>query len=192
MILLLLAASCGQVSNPRQQLAKADTVVKRDAEVETEWADTDCVRGKAEPIVDKHIYPNVQFGMNKDHVTAKETVALGNGDTMTIDNVGCEYYINSFTFITSRFKDDTTNVTAWAAHAVAMLNEVAPALNTPINVKGGILALSKEMKQGKSILLNKEIDYGSGEIRSFVVLERIGRQANGKYVVVVSFDYGPL
>ena len=58
----------------------------------------DCFRSKAGNIIDKEIYPNSVFSLNPDNLTAIEFVELKNGDILTIENTGCEYFILNFIF----------------------------------------------------------------------------------------------
>jgi hypothetical protein len=62
-----------------------------------------CVRGQAEPVVKKLVYPNSQFQLQADSLTAIEIVNFSNGDKLIIRNWGCESYILTFRFEASRF-----------------------------------------------------------------------------------------
>ena len=77
-------------------------------EIEQEQS-KDCVRGQAEPVIQKEDYPNTTFILQADSLTAIETVTFDNGDKLIIRNWGCEYYVLTFCFETTKFQQDTTN-----------------------------------------------------------------------------------
>jgi len=150
----------------------------------------DCTRGKPEPVIKKEIYPKASF-----HIKGKigyEEALLKSGDKLTIENKGCEYYVLQFRFETSRFKADATNSKYWAKAAVVFMSDIKSAIDAPIDLNKGILALNSYYIKNKRPTLGKEIDFGEQDIRSFVTLDNIREIANSKYAVTITYTTGPL
>ncbi len=153
----------------------------------------DCVRGQAEPVIQKTDYPNTTFVLQPDSITAIETVTFDNGDRLVIRNWGCEYYVLTFRFETSRFNADTTILKYWYVTAVKLLNEVKHGIDAPIDIDKGTQALNKYISKCVFDLeLQKEIDFGGGDIRRFVTIDRIEKIDKKKFSVTISFATGPL
>lgn len=151
-----------------------------------------CVRGTPEPIVNKKKLPNSKFILLPDSLTGIETVTYANSDKLIIENFGCEYYNLNFRFETSRFKADTSNIKYWALNVIKLMREVEPAINSPLNLKKGIIYFSKYISTKKYPLLQHEIEYGSSEMNNTVILNRIEKIKKDKYAVELTFSLGPL
>jgi len=78
-------------------------------ETDQDTTDFDCTRGEPEPSLDSTVFPNRQF-LLIDRKSATEAVNLENGDKITIRHGGCEYFIQTYRFETSRFQADTTDI----------------------------------------------------------------------------------
>lgn len=153
----------------------------------------DCVRGQAEPIIKKRIYPNTTFAIQSDSLTAIETVKFSNGDNLIIHNWGCEYYVLTFRFETSRFNTDTTNMKYWYVNSVKLMNEIKHSIEAPVDIGKGIDVLNKYISANAfNLKLNKDIDFGINEVRNFVTLESISKISKKRYAVTISFAVGPL
>lgn len=174
-----------------QNLSKTDSLAKVD-NIETESTiDSDCVRGVAEPILKKSIYPNSIFKLNADSITAIETVNLKNGDKLIIENSGCEYYVLAFRFETSRYQGDTTNILFWLDKGHKLLSEVEPGINSSL-VTDGIVGLKSFLDTKKSLALGEDIIFNDDEIRFFGLLRRIEKITDKKYGIEIIFAVGPL
>lgn len=151
-----------------------------------------CVRGQAEPVIQKKVYPNTSFVLQPDSLTAIEIVNFDNGDKLTIKNWGCEYYILTFRFETSRFKADTTAMKYWYATAYKIMTEMKKGIDAPINIEKGLAALNEHISKNEfDLKLQTEIDFGGEEIRDFVSVEQIEKLSENNYALTISFTTGP-
>ena len=158
---------------------------------------TKCTRGVAEPITKKAIYPKTTFVLQPDNITGIETVTFENGEKLTIKNWGCEYYVLTFCFETSRFKQDTTNLNYWFKSAGTLMTEILGGLEAPIDIKKGINNLiihvdNDKVNNFKNLKLGEEINFGGDDIRSFVSVNRIEKLTDKKYAIEITFATGPL
>ena len=156
-----------------------------------------CVRGKAKPIINKTVYPQTAFVLQPDSLSGIETVTFDNGDKLTIKNWGCEYYVLTFRFETSRFQRDTTDLKYWFKTATRLVTEILNGVDAPIDIKKGITQLTNRIDRDqstdfKNLKLRAEIDFGGNEIRDFVSVDRIEKLTDKKYAVEISFATGPL
>lgn len=158
---------------------------------------TDCIRGQAEPIIQKQVYTNSTFVLQPDSISAIETVRFDNHDKLIIRNWGCEYYILTFRFETTKYQHDTTNLEYWFKAAHRLMTGMLEGLDAPIDIKRGLVYLEsnilRDEKNGyKNLHLGEEIDFGSNDIRSFVTVDRIEKMTDNKFAVTISFATGPL
>lgn len=153
----------------------------------------DCVRGQAETITKKDIFPKTSFVLQADSLTAIETVMLDNGDKLIIRNWGCEYYVLTFRFETSRLKADTSAMKYWYVNSVKLMNEVKHGIDAPIDIEKGIEALNNHISGNAfDLQLQSEVDFGINEIRNFVTLDSISPIDKNRFAITVSFAMGPL
>lgn len=153
----------------------------------------DCVRGQAEPIIKKDIFPNTTFVLQSDSITAVETVMLENGDKLIIRNWGCEYYVLTFRFETSRLKADTSDMKYWYVNSVKLMNEVKHGIDAPIDIEKGIEALNKHISGNVfDLQLHTQVDFGLNEVRNFVTLDSISKIDKNHFAITISFSIGPL
>jgi len=153
----------------------------------------ECIRGQAEPIIKKDAYSNTTFVLQSDSLTAIETVEFNNGDRLIIHNWGCEYYVLTFRFETSRFNADTTSMKYWYVSSAKLMNEIKNNIEAEVDIEEGIEALNKYISASAfNLKLNKEIDFGINEVRNFVTLENISEIRKNRYAITISFTVGPL
>lgn len=176
-------ATDSQSQSNNATLAKSDT--------SEHIIDSDCVRGIAEPILKKDFYPNSIFKLNADSITAIETVDFKNGDKLIIENDGCEYYVLTFRFETSRFQADTTNILFWLDKSHKLLTEVEQGINSSM-VTDGILGIKTFLDSKKSIVLGEEIVFNDSEIRFFGLIRRVQKITDKQYGIEITFAVGPL
>jgi len=160
-------------------------------------SDTNCARGVAEPIVKKSFFPNSDFKLQPDKISGIETVSFSNHDKLTIRNWGCESYCLTFRFETTRFQQDTTNLQFWFKTAVVLMSEVAHGLDSPVNLDEGTKALNNfidndQPNQYANLKLQTEIDFGEGEIREYVAVNKVQKMEDKKYAVEITYVIGPL
>jgi len=157
----------------------------------------DCVRVQAEPVIQKKVYPNTTFVLQPDSLTAIETVTFDNGAKLIIHNWGCEYYVLTFRFESTKFQQDTTNLEFWFKSADRLMTGMLGGLDAPIDIKRGLVLLDsyilRDEKNGyKNLQLGEEIDFGGNDIRSFVTVDKIEKMTDKKFAVTISFATGPL
>jgi hypothetical protein len=156
-----------------------------------------CTRGRAEPIIKKDIFPNTTFVLQPDSLTATETVIFKNGDNLIIHNCGCEYYVLTFRFETTKFAQDATNLLYWYQAAGILMTGMLASLNAPIDIKRGLVFLESYYLRDKknnyiNLKLGEEIDFDGSDIRTFVTLDKIEKLSDKKFGVTISFAMGPL
>jgi hypothetical protein len=180
---------------------KAQSTPAINTKAETVTTDTiskdDCPRGIAEPVIKKDIFPDARFTLQPDQRTGMETLTLTSGDRLILKQSGCEYYILTFRFETSRFTADTTNVGYWSNVALLLLRETSKGLDVPLDVEKALNMLSARLEKDKSgtgskLELNEEIDFGGPDPRQYLTIERITKLANQQYAIELSLSYGPI
>jgi|TARA_B110000093_G_scaffold92706_1_gene100195 hypothetical protein len=177
----------------KTQIAEQDNRIEPEPKEKEPNQDFDCVRGQAEPIVIKDIYPNTTFTLQPDSLTAIETIELDNGEKVIIKNWGCEYYILSFQFETSKYNTDTTAMKYWYVNSYKLMDEIKEGIDAPIDIEKGLQAFNDHISRNVFDLeLETEIDYGENEIRNFVSLDNISKIENNRFAVTISFAVGPL
>jgi hypothetical protein len=157
-----------------------------------------CVRAVPAAIVDKSVFPNSSFVLKYTQSgdikvpRGIETVRLPNGDKLTIENSGCEYFTLSFKFETARNDTSINNRRYWPNRIVKLMRQVELGIKSPIPLKRGIAALETHISQNPKLNIGKEIDYGGSDIRSIVAIDRIDRISTSRVALVVRFSYGPI
>lgn len=187
--------------NPAEKFAFVDPVSMANSPERAAGIDQkqtkDCIRGQAEPVIQKEDYPNTTFVLQPDSISAIETVVFNNGDRLIIRNWGCEYYVLTFRFETSKFQQDTANLEYWFKAARQLMTGMLSGLNMTIDFKRGIMFLGNYIEKDKendykNLKLGDEIDFDGNEIRNFVRVDRIEKMTGEKYAVTLSFVLGPL
>lgn len=180
-------------SDTIKQISSVPTSIKGDSsEVVTEVEDdSGCVRGQAEPIVKKSVYPNAVFKLNIDNHSGTETVDFDNGDKLIIEHGGCEYYVLAFRFETTRFQADTTDILFWLDKGIKLMSEVENGIDS-YHVTQGVKALKDFLKTSNNLTLGEEIVFNDSEIRDFASVDRIQKITDKKYAIEISFATGPL
>jgi hypothetical protein len=156
----------------------------------------ECVRGAAEPLVNKKYLPNSTFTLQPDSLTGIETVIFDNGDKLTITNHGCEYYALTFRFETSEYTRDST-LAYWFEAAGDLMTKLIAAIDPPIDIKKGVAYLESYVLRDaknkfRNVKLNDEIDFGGKPVREFLTVNSIEKITDKKYAVELSFYKGPL
>jgi len=175
-------------------LGENKTVVTDSVETEDDFDYSDCIRGQAESVTKKAVYPNAIFKLNQDNHTGTETIDLKNGDKLIIKNWGCEYYVLTFRFETERFSADTTNTIYWLNKATILMTEIDNGLDAPLDIKGGLGAIPIHLSSldSRTYYLGEEIVYDDDVIRDFVTLDRVQKINDRRFAIEISFATGPL
>lgn len=184
-----------QAKNENKSVS-VDSIKKTEAQNETASVKDlrdDCVRGQAEPMIKKTVFPNTKFILQPDSLTAIETVTFDNGDKLTIRNWGCEYYVLTFRFETSRFQADTAAMKYWYVTTYRILKEMKQGIDAPVDIEKGLQALNSHISKNVfDLKLQTEIDFAGDVIREFITLEQIEKLTDNKFAITVSFTTGPL
>lgn len=172
----------------------SNTLIESIAETEDDFK---CVRGKATPIIRKDYFPNTTFRLQEDSLTAVETVLFDNGDKLTINNWGCDYYVLTFHFVTTEFQKDTSDLKYWYQASAWLLTRMLASFDAPIDIKRGLVFLESyylrdEKHKYKNLKLGDEIDFDGSENRSFITLDRVEQINSKTFGVTISFATGPL
>jgi len=205
-LLNIILVSCNSTQTKQQDKEKkgiSDSITNQQTQSveETRPAENnrqdDCARGQATPIVKKEIYPNTTFVLQPDSISAVETITFENNDNLIIYNRGCEYYVLTFLFQTSRFQEDIDNLQFWYSKAILLLSDTKKGLDTPFDLDKGIENIGKYVdnasKDNDKILKpGVQIDFGEDEIRSFVTIDKVEKITDKKYAIELSFSIGPL
>jgi hypothetical protein len=204
LLLIVLLSACNQHGNkPLQQqavtkLSQTTSAAPTGTITDTDSIATDeCPRGAAEPVIKKDIYPKARFALQPDKRTGIETLDLPNGDKLTINQSGCEYYVLTFRFETSRFTADTTDIIYWSTVALAMMQQVNKGLDTPLEIDVALKKLSARIDKDElgtedKLKLDDEIDFGGPDPRQYLIISRIQKIGNQRYAVELSLNYGPI
>jgi hypothetical protein len=172
----------GSAALAANQQQREDSIINKDIV---------CVRGQAEPIIKKKYFPNTIFVLQPDSITATETVNFKNGDKLVITNWGCESYVLTFRFETSKFKADTSNLKYWYAAAGKLMNEAVPGIDAPLDVKEGVRAINDyAAKNAKHLRLRTELNFGGDETIRFATLDTIAKMQKNRTAVIMSFTAG--
>ncbi len=153
---------------------------------------SDCARGVPERVIKSTIEPQPVFELNATKDVGTESVVLRNGERLIVKNHGCEYYVLTFRFETSRFEADTTDTRYWLEKAAILAGEIMEVVDAPLDLNDGVVAINKFCNTGAQYVMGEEIVYKQGDIRQFVSLDRVQRIARSRYGVEVSFVIGPL
>lgn len=195
----ILFISCGTKTSSDQNEITTDSIKNNDiatnntSDSTKTTDDSQCIRGQAESVINKIVYPNSTFKLNQDNHTGTETVDL-NGDKLIINNWGCEYYVLTFRFETERFNADTTNTIYWLNKATILMAEIEKGIDAPLDIKGGIDAIPIYLSSldSRNYNLGEEIVYDDDVIRDFVTLDRIQKINDRWFAIEISFATGPL
>ncbi|HEY3403582.1 MAG TPA: hypothetical protein VGK59_09360, partial [Ohtaekwangia sp.] len=113
------------------------------------------------------------------------------GDRLIISNGGCEYYVLTFRFETSRFEADTTDLNFWSSRIVELMNGVTDGIDAPTDIKKATSILRRHI-EAEQIQLYDEITFEPGEIRGYITIDRIQKVDNKRYGLEISYIVGPL
>ncbi len=201
-LLAVISFSCTTKKSSEQNEISSDSTTAADKNdnkslttdsVKTESFDySNCIRGNAESVIKKAVYPNSIFKLNSDNHTGTEVVDLGGGEKVIIRNWGCEYFVLTFRFETQRFQADTVDVKFWLEKAVILMKGIEIGLEAPLNINGGTVAVEKFLKKNRDYSLGEEIVYNDDVIRDFVTFDRVQEIGKRRFAIEISYARGPL
>ena len=132
LVLTIGLFACNPIANRQKNNSEKPVMSDSMSLPDEQTIQTGCARGVAEPIIKKTIYPKTTFVLQPDSITGIETVILDNGDKLIIKNWGCEYYVLTFRFETSRFLKDTTDLNFWFKSAGDLMRDILVGLQSPL------------------------------------------------------------
>lgn len=200
---MILVFGCGTKHDDKALTTKDSTTIQESADSDSnvgsvkamnDFNNSDCIRGQAQSVTKKTVYPNAIFKLNSDKHTGTETVDLKNGERLIINKWGCEYFVLTFRIETERFQADTTDTTYWLDKAAILMNEIQDGINAPLNLQGGIEAIPIQLASMDSRIyeLGEEIIFNNDAIRDFVTLNRVQKINEKRFAIEISFATGPL
>lgn len=163
-----------------------------------------CTRGIAVPVLKRSVFPNVKAKMSADERTSVETARTGRGDLLTVRNWGCEYYVLTFRFETSRYRHDLGDLRYWFRQAANEMAFILPGVEAPIDIKKGIAKLRaytnssgkgdlRRIKLGRTLMFGgDERDPNGDDIPQTVSIDSLRMLKKNRYVFEVTFAAGPL
>jgi hypothetical protein len=192
---------CSQLRKVEQSgIVDADSTEKESERTRTEIVDTakmtdhevsNCIRGKAGPVVRKTVYSKSTFKLNEDNRTATESIEFSEEEKLVIHNWGCEYYALTFRFETERFHADTTDINFWIDKGLLLMKEIRNGVDTPLDIPGGEVALQNYLTKNE-YKLGDRIDYGNETISNTVTIDRIQKINDKKFAIELTYSIGPL
>ena len=150
LILTIGLLACNSATDRQKKAAGKSILADSLLMIKKQTTQTDCTRGAAVPIIKKTIYPHSTFVLQPDSITGIEKVTFDNRDKLTIKNWGCEYFVLTFRFETSRFQQDTSNLDFWFKSAGALMKGILDELEAPIDIRKGINKLVVRLTISKS------------------------------------------
>ena len=152
----------------------------------------DCPRGAPERIVKASVEPQPTFELDKGKNVASEVLQFQNGDRIVVKNGGCEYFVVTFRFETSRFKADTTDMMYWLDKSAVLVAEISEAIDAPLDFNDGVAMIKRMNGPEVKYEPGQEIVYSQGEIRQYTTLDRVEQLEPSRYAVEVTFALGPI
>jgi len=149
-----------------------------------------CFHGQVKPVIKKSAYPNSLFNRNEDNRAAAETVELKNGDKLTINHSGCDYFQMTFRFETKRFQADTTDIRYWIGKGIQMISEIKGGLDSPMDIHGGEIALKEYLIKKKTPFLGDFIGYGDYPYNKLVTFDRVQKLSDKRFAFELTYASG--
>ncbi len=200
--LLISCASPGSSGEPSSEENEAEALVTDSVRREEL---KNCPRGVAKPVLDKSDLPDAKFTLQSDSLTGAETATLKNGDKLTLENWGCEYYINTFSIETGCCKDapKTDSPEYWMKQAVTLMTQLIGAYNGPLDLKKGVMLLQshvdadkinhyKNIQFGNEINISNTSDTSTSAVREYITVGKVEKTADGRYRFEITLSKGPL
>jgi hypothetical protein len=194
-VVLLLSCSKSKTNSAAESLVDNSTELTTNISLESNGIKRDtslhCIRGQAQPIVIPGILGHSQFKLNGDGITGTEKLLLSNGDSLIINNWGCEYYSLTFRFVTNKYLSDTTNIDYWLDKAVGLMKDISNGIAPPVDIMTGTDLLSQASKK-EEYELGQWITYGNETMSNIVTLDRIKSNGNRYFTIEITYSAGPL
>lgn len=161
--------------------------------------ETECVRGLAQPVLLKNKVQNHHFQIK--NTTDKfpilyglETAQLGNGQSIRLENIGCESYGFAIQLVlnTSSVEKDQKVCQSCLIQSLRKISIYFQKEDQQFYLDG-IKTLEQEYKKTKKIIMNRGLQVqGTEEIPQIIIFNEVSKQKNGQYSLKFSNSVGPL
>ena len=161
--------------------------------------ETECVRGLAQPILLKNKVQNHHFQIKNTTgefpiLYGLETAQLGNGQSIRLENIGCESYGFDIQLIlnASSVEKDQKVCQSCLIQSLRKISIYFQKEDQQFYLDG-IKTLEQEYKKTKKIIMNRGLQVqGTEEIPQIIIFNEVSKQKNGQYSIRFSNSVGPL
>ena len=161
--------------------------------------ETECVRGLAQPVLLKNKVQNQHFQIKNTTgefpiLYGLETAQLGNGQSIRLENIGCESYGFDIQLILNASSVEKDQKVCQSC-LIQSLRKISIYLQKEDQqfYLDGIKTLEQEYKKTKKIIMNRGLQVqGTEEIPQIIIFNEVSKQKNGQYSIRFSNSVGPL
>lgn len=190
--------ACNNTDKSAEQQSSKDSAMTEITTTVSTEADSNCFHEEPTGILEKNAFPKMSFELQSDKKVGIETVNFENGDKLTIKDWGCNDYMLTFRFETSRFQSEPTNVGFWYKRTVTLLNEINKKVSdSPINIISGTNRLMERIEEEvpngyQNLEFNEELGFEDGDVRTYVKIDRVEQLSDKKFAIEITFSKGPM
>ena len=161
--------------------------------------ETECVRGLAQPVLLKNKVQNHHFQIKNTTgefpiLYGLETAQLGNGQSIRLENIGCESYGFAIQLVlnASSVEKDQKVCQSCLIQSLRKISIYFQKEDQQFYLDG-IKTLEQEYKKTKKIIMNRGLQVqGTEEIPQIIIFNEVSKQKNGQYSIRFSNSVGPL
>ena len=161
--------------------------------------ETECVRGLAQPILLKNKVQNHHFQIKNTTgefpiLYGLETAQLGNGQSIRLENIGCESYGFAIQLVlnASSVEKDQKVCQSCLIQSLRKISIYFQKEDQQFYLDG-IKTLEQEYKKTKKIIMNRGLQVqGTEEMPQIIIFNEVSKQKNGQYSIKFSNSVGPL
>ena len=161
--------------------------------------ETECVRGLAQPVLLKNKVQNHHFQIKNTTgefpiLYGLETAQLGNGQSIRLENIGCESYGFDIQLIlnASSVEKDQKVCQSCLIQSLRKISIYFQKEDQQFYLDG-IKTLEQEYKKTKKIIMNRGLQVqGTEEMPQIIIFNEVSKQKNGQYSIKFSNSVGPL
>ena len=161
--------------------------------------ETECVRGLAQPVLLKNKVQNHHFQIKNTTgefpiLYGLETAQLGNGQSIRLENIGCESYGFAIQLVlnASSVEKDQKVCQSCLIQSLRKISIYFQKEDQQFYLDG-IKTLEQEYKKTKKIIMNRGLQVqGTKEIPQIIIFNEVSKQKNGQYSIRFSNSVGPL
>lgn len=161
--------------------------------------ETECVRGLAQPVLLKNKVQNHHFQIKNTTdefpiLYGLETAQLGNGQSIRLENIGCESYGFAIQLVlnASSVEKDQKFCQSCLIQSLRKISIYFQKEDQQFYLDG-IKTLEQEYKKTKKIIMNRGLQVqGTEEMPQIIIFNEVSKQKNGQYSIKFSNSVGPL